>query len=467
MSPHRCTPLTAIITIFALSAFPAWGAEPIYVPSLEYPTIQSGIDGAYEGQFVVVNPGTYEEMIFFDDKNVILKSLEGPDVTVIDGGRRGQCVTFYLGDPDSAVIDGFTIRNGLASAQGMPFPCPDTGGGIGCYESSPRITNCLITENKVSGMGGGIFCSSGSAPTITDCTIRDNTAQDSFDPMFGYNWYGEGGGIYCEENSSPLIMDCVITGNNAGDDSTLCLFGCHGGGVCCSENSSPSIVNCFITGNNAGVDDHMSSGLGGGIYSEGSFPEVTNCTISENFAESSGGSIHGEGTYTNCILWGNSSEIHGSPSVTYSDVLGGWPGTGNIDSNPLFVGGADYHLMAGSPCIDAGTDAGVYTDFDGDPRPNLSGFDMGADEHVGPCGDVDGDGYEDAACGGDDCNDSDPTIHPGMPELCDMIDNNCNGVVDEDCLPCSSVIAPTSRTPIAFFLVPVMAFVFLGRSLFG
>ena len=47
--------------------------------------------------------------------------------------------------------------------------------------------------------------------------------------------------------------------------------------------------------------------------------------------------------------------------------------------------------------------------------------------------DFDGDGRYPRACGGtaDDCDDSDNTIYPAAPELCDWKDNNCNGVVDE------------------------------------
>jgi len=35
-----------------------------------------------------------------------------------------------------------------------------------------------------------------------------------------------------------------------------------------------------------------------------------------------------------------------------------------------------------------------------------------------------------------DCNDDDPTINPQAAETCDGKDNNCNGVVDEGCVPC-------------------------------
>lgn len=47
------------------------------------------------------------------------------------------------------------------------------------------------------------------------------------------------------------------------------------------------------------------------------------------------------------------------------------------------------------------------------------------------CFDLDGDGHSAVECGGDDCDDVDPAIHPGQKEVCDDIDNDCSGKVDD------------------------------------
>jgi hypothetical protein len=75
-------------------------------------------------------------------------------------------------------------------------------------------------------------------------------------------------------------------------------------------------------------------------------------------------------------------------SVTYSLVQGGYAGSGNIDSDPLFVDPDenDYQLQEGSPAIDAGTtgDNIPTDDLLGNPRDDNP--DMGAYEWLSPSG---------------------------------------------------------------------------------
>jgi parallel beta-helix repeat protein len=195
----------------------------------------------------------------------------------------------------------------------------------------------------------------------------------------------DGSVIVFMNNEGPAsVIDGFTIINGSG---TLDSFSIPAGGGIYCYNSSPTITNCTITGNTANGD-------GGGIYCEYSSPVITNCTITENRADGYGGGIEcaiSSPTLKNTILWGDTApdgkEIYldeGSTiTLTYSDVEGGWTGTGNIDAYPLFVGNGNYHLTVGSPCIDKGTSEGAPAyDTDGDPRPQGAGFDIGSDEYT-------------------------------------------------------------------------------------
>jgi Disaggregatase related len=100
----------------------------------------------------------------------------------------------------------------------------------------------------------------------------------------------------------------------------------------------------------------------------------------------------------NTIVWGNTPSTPGiynyisTPTVTYSCIQGGFTGTGNISTDPLFfnAGGGDFHLksQAGrwtsggwvtdgvtSLAIDAGDQADVYAN---EPEDNDDRINMGA-----------------------------------------------------------------------------------------
>jgi len=87
----------------------------------------------------------------------------------------------------------------------------------------------------------------------------------------------------------------------------------------------------------------------------------------------------------------------------------------------------------------AGSVTGAAYNFGGSNTVNLTASDDACVSSVdltityegGGCDDDDGDGFEDDACGGNDCDDSDPNNYPGNTEVCDFADNDCDGSEDE------------------------------------
>ena len=410
------------LTFFSYSAL----ADTIHVPSELYPTIQDGIDAAFDEDLVLVEPGTYTENIDFLGKSITVQSEEGADTTIIDGGEctlgvfNCSVVTFNTNETIDSVITGFTITNGNGTDHHI-HGSGLSGGGIFCANASATIENCVIIENSVDNDGGGILLQQAGSSIVRNCTISRNSCH-----------YNDGGGISIYKGS-PFIENCIIS-ENCIEDGPWSM----GAGIHCEEGS-PTITNCTIVGNT--ILNGYSGGGVGFLALGPSSPILKHCTITGNRvyrdadASEVGGGLMCKGTnltaeVVNCIFWDNYAEgggnelavinesYPGTLTVSYSDVQSGEAGVyvdtgctlnwldGNIDADPLFVAegywddngtpedhlddiwnDGDYHLKGGSPCIDVGTDAGILVDIEGDDRPygpdgpEGDDYDMGSDEY--------------------------------------------------------------------------------------
>jgi parallel beta-helix repeat protein len=307
------------------------------VPS-RYPTIQSAINAAVDGDTIIVAPGTYigegNRDIDFLSKAITVRSTDPNDSNIVSDtiidcqgteSERHRGFYFHNNEYANSILTGLTITNGYVSI------APPGGGGIACQGSSPTISNCRIIDNTAYyNGGGGIYCN-GSNPIITNCTITGNLSTEysigggiccyDSSPKITYctitgNSAEYGGGIYCY-GSNPMIANCTITNNSAAlgggiycNDSNPTIANCtitnnssNGGGICCRYNSNPIIINCAITGN--------SANRGGGIYCDNSSPTITNCTITGNSAKMDGGGIYcydSNATINNCSIMNNSAK---------------------------------------------------------------------------------------------------------------------------------------------------------------
>ncbi|MEZ4990171.1 MAG: choice-of-anchor Q domain-containing protein [Saprospiraceae bacterium] len=273
-------------------------------------------------------------------------------VVIIDGASGYGPIT------DATVLDGFTIRNGLADGSGAD----SAGGGI-----------------YINGTGG-----STASPTIANCRVESNAAL-------------KGGGIYINAGAGTVeagISNCIFLENSAADPGGAIMIDGDQGNV------KSTFTNCHFERNG---EDHIAYNDG----NAGRQPEFLNCTFygvdntAIHFTHFDSGRT--PIIATNCIFWNNVSLAGGAntgdndgnvftnltirTSIVGDDIAGAYEGVdGNLQQDPDFADAANgnFYLKDCSPALDAGDNlavSGVNTDLVGTDRILNGTVDMGALEN--------------------------------------------------------------------------------------
>src|SRR5262245_47267980 len=95
------------LALALIAAFARTGTAGVLNVPADFPTIQAAIDAAFDGDIVLVAPGTYPERIDFKGKAIRVTSSAGAAQTTIDGGQGGSVVTFANGEGLDSILERF------------------------------------------------------------------------------------------------------------------------------------------------------------------------------------------------------------------------------------------------------------------------------------------------------------------------------------------------------------------------
>jgi predicted outer membrane repeat protein len=318
------------------------------------------------------------------------------------------------------VLDGFTVTGGNANHANAPL---QSGGGMYLLDSNPTIRHVVFEGNSAE-RGGGIY-GDGGQPVLLDVEFSHNSAATSGGGMYNESSsptaqqitvthntaFTSGGGMYSAA-SSPVLLNAIVFSNTADYGGGLynqasgarltnvtlrrnrAIYG--GGGMYnldCFGTNTPELVNVLFTAN---VATDAAQGSGGGMYNQGSSPELTNVTLAHNTATHYGGGMANlaggvagtsNPTLRNSVLWGNT----GLGTIEAQQVY-------NADqyNQPVVQASTIQDEDVASPFVDADGADNIPGTADDDLHPTYPSYgivDGGGDDFL-PADefDLDGDG---------------------------------------------------------------------------
>jgi len=316
--------------------------------------------------------------------NVIISNNTVINNQVISTGIDNQAIAVSGGI--LSILKKVVITNNIISNNSINAVNLCIGTGITVAETSEeeesRIENNLITHNSFQNatcLGGGIHLSLAYGVNVTSNIVKNN------DATFG-------GGLFLDV-SIPFLSKNLIAGNTSIES---------GGGILVDYSAileelqsrynkrekkgwSPNIFSSeeYIKSKLQKLEsDYYSDKIEGELEFSGRVVEMVNNTITNN---STVGTLGGSGISSisstvkilNSIIWGNlpssNPQIDGAAFVNYTNVEGGFDGTGNIDADPMFIDQTNFYLnSSNSPCVDAGSADSLYNDPEDPLNPGFA-----------------------------------------------------------------------------------------------
>jgi len=323
----------------------------------------------------------------------------------------------YVGDQCTSVVYGATMTSNFATEGGAVYAgryarneiwhsslsgntTSRDGGAINSYMATTLVVRSSLERNTADSYGGAIKASFGGLNVEGSRFLGNTSGNDggAILLMSGVRFTGlcELLPLYTATNGFPLLFQENVSSN--------------GGGAIRSYSSSVILQYASFISNRASGVGTAAAFDNGTVFrvQDSLFVQNTGSTFGSLYADASTGAVCGVtmvrtdaevlGLYdsavgvTNSILRGYFTPIYApgsSVTVVHCNVENGYAGTGNIDADPMLYD--NWHLKAGSPCINQGTPvSGLSFDIDAEQRTGNN--DMGFDEFM----DSDGDRLPDA-----------------------------------------------------------------------
>jgi len=337
--------------------------------SSPFKTIQKAANLAQPGTTIHVAPGMYAENIY-----ATANGTASQRITYISDTKWGAKIippanslreTGFDNRGAYVTIDGFEVDGSVDPVSGQKWTVGINMAGTGNIVKNSVVHHIYNTGTANSNGGAGILLDSWYG--FNDMQALNNMVHHVGPATGGTTLYH---GIY--QTATGSIKNNITYANT-------------GGGVHLWHDAHHiDIVNNTSFGNGDGFI------IGGGNYVHTTGPadyiNVTNNIAYDNsgmgFDEEGENGSHN--TFRSNLSFQNGTNWRLNTSAH----------TGDVTANPQFVnyirtGGGDYHLQSTSPAIDKGSATyAPVTDFAGTPRPQGSGYDIGAYEYGGTGGPV-------------------------------------------------------------------------------